>query len=192
MSGKPTLTLIARQNLPPGHDHIVEHLQSQVCHLLASRRSHPRRGMLTFGLRVLCLGEDLVDQEPRVRILFELRVVSISTPTQACTAYLVERRLRLLLRLSAALVKGTHGGVELGDGAAYTSQQIKQTKLLRACMGRCCAGEGRGTYADMLAARGTSSQTAFQVVSSLSRWRGAVVRVPGGRECEVPARGRRR
>ena len=98
----------------------------------------------------------------------------------------------LLLRLSAALVKGTHGRVELGDSSAYTGQ------LIQRAVPQCVRGEGAvlertgGTYADMLAARGTSSLTALQVVSSLTWWWRVDVRVRSVRACEVPAKGRRR
>jgi hypothetical protein len=49
--------------------------------------------------RVLCVLQDLIDEQPRVGILFEL----------------VEGGLGGLLLLTTALVEGTHGGVELLD-----------------------------------------------------------------------------
>jgi hypothetical protein len=49
--------------------------------------------------RVLCVLQDLVDEQPRVGVLFEL----------------VEGGLGGLLLLTAALIEGTHGCIELLD-----------------------------------------------------------------------------
>src|SRR4051812_7738874 len=68
-----TLTLVAGQHLPPRHDHIVENLKPEICLWLARcwTASHDM-SILTLGLRVLRIGQDLVDEKPRVGILLEL------------------------------------------------------------------------------------------------------------------------
>lgn len=74
------LTLIARQHLPPRHDHIVQDLEAEE--------------LCLWVLRIL---QDLVDQVPCVRVLFEL----------------VERCLCGLLLFATTLVERPHGGIQL-------------------------------------------------------------------------------
>jgi hypothetical protein len=101
--------------------------------------------------------------------------------TQAGAAYLVERRLCLLLRLSAALVKGAHGGVELGDGAVCIGQQREQAQGPWVCATKVpVQQEAEGTYADMFAARGTSSQTACRWCPPSAAAESSCTRARGG------------
>lgn len=70
----PTLTLVPRQDLPSRRNDIVENLQTQVSRSVSFSRA--RAGLVlegrTFCLRILSVGEDLVDHEPCIGVFLEL------------------------------------------------------------------------------------------------------------------------
>jgi hypothetical protein len=69
-----TLTLVARQNSPSCEDNIVQYLKSNVCPGVSYADSSFQvvDGRLAFCLWVACLLEDLVNEKPRVGVLFKL------------------------------------------------------------------------------------------------------------------------
>jgi len=77
---KHALTLLPGQDLPSRHDHVIEDLEAQDCSQSVSQNCgcgtgmQPRGGALTFGLLIRRAGQDVVDHQPGIGILFELRV----------------------------------------------------------------------------------------------------------------------
>lgn len=88
-TARRALTLLPWQDLPSRHDDIVKNLETQICIILLvllESTVFRESSRHTLRLRVLGIGEDLVDHEPGVRVFFELfsEVSAIVSESIAC------------------------------------------------------------------------------------------------------------